>query len=324
MAYAGLFLSTMLRGLSLGRAALRAAPLCAVRTVPVRALSVTPMRLRQAPPEPQMELPPSGERAEKTFSRFWKKVSVGHVPASAEAEEHFTVLLDKRALRTPGGKVLTVPADRPLLACLISEEWDTQTQVLKPHSLPLTSLASRAIDGLATEKERAEVVDYLLRYFDTDSITFYEQQPKALVELQASRWDPILDWAREFFQIEINAAHGALSSAQPAASRARVADVLGALSPLELAVMERAVMTTKSIFTSFALFYRRIEAEQAALAAEVETAAQASTWGAVEDSHDVDHAELRRQLASVACAQVTTEPELVERFVEVLKQKYSA
>ena len=63
-----------------------------------------------------------------------------------------------------------------------------------------------------------------------------------------------------------------------------------------------------------------IEAEQAALAAEVETASQVAAWGVIDDSHDVDHAELRRQLASVACAQVSTEPELVEKFLQVLKK----
>jgi len=69
-----------------------------------------------------------------------------------------------------------------------------------------------------------------------------------------------------------------------------------------------------------ALIHRYIEAEQAALAAEVETASQVAAWGVIDDSHDVDHAELRRQLASVACAQVSTEPELVEKFLQVLKK----
>ncbi|KAI3624046.1 ATP12 [Malassezia furfur] len=204
---------------------------------------------------------------------------------SADADEHFTVLLDKRPLRTPGGNKLAVPADHPMLACLIAEEWDTQTQVLKPHSLPLTSLMARAIDGLSTDKGHKEVEQYLMRYFDTDAITFHEAQPETLMD--------------------VSVAHGALSNAQPAASRARVADVLSALPPLELACMERAAMTTKSMLTSLAMLYKRVDAEQAALAAEVETASQASVWGAVDDSHDVDHAELRRQLAGVSCALLT-------------------
>ncbi|WFD04012.1 ATP synthase mitochondrial F1 complex assembly factor 2 [Malassezia obtusa] len=313
----------MLRVSPLTRVALRAAPAVAARAVPVRTLA-TAVRLRQAPPTSEFEAPSAQKPESKTVSRFWKKVNVGHVPLSPDTEEHFTVLLDNRALRTPGGNKLEVPADHPLLACLIAEEWDTQTQVLKPHSLPLTSLMARAIDGLSTERGHKEVAGYLMRYFDTDAICFHEDKPEKLVELQNQRWEPLLAWAREFFQIEISVARNALSNTQPAASRERIADVLQALPPLELACMERAAMTTKSMITSLAMLYKRLDAEQASLAAEVETASQASVWGAVEDSHDVDHAELRRQLASVACALVTTEPELVAKFVDVLKKKYSS
>ena len=96
------------------------------------------------------------------------------------------------------------------------------------------------------------------------------------------------------------------------------------MQPLDLASLERAVMTSKSMIIGLALIHRHIEAEQAALAAEVETASQVAAWGAIDDTHDVDHAELRRQLASVACAQVTTEPELVERFLEVLRRRGGA
>ena len=44
---------------------------------------------------------------------------------------------------------------------------------------------------------------------------------------------------------------------------------------------------------------------EAAEAAEVEVESQTLRWGQVEDTHDVDHADLRKTLASVACAVVT-------------------
>jgi hypothetical protein len=75
-----------------------------------------------------------------------------------------------------------------MLATLIANEWDIQDTILKPHTLPLvsfiyvhrlspsdcrqTSIASRAIDGLATMEERAAVANTLLRYFDTDNFIF--------------------------------------------------------------------------------------------------------------------------------------------------------
>ena len=260
------------------------------------------------------------KRTERTMQRFWKEVYLRHVEPS-DAEECFEIQLDKRSLRTPSGAVLRVPGDRPLLACLIAQEWDEQSQIVKPHSLPLTSLVARAIDGLLTYEERVEVAEYLLRYFDTDAVCFHESDPKMLVQLQHERWDPLVAWAEQYFQMKINVARDSLHLEQPAESRQRIGALLRNMEPLDLAATERAVITTKSMVIGLALAHRHLEAEQAALAAEVETASQASSWGAVEDSHDVDHAELRRQLASVACAQVTTEPELVSRFAEVVRRR---
>ncbi|CCU99030.1 unnamed protein product [Malassezia sympodialis ATCC 42132] len=287
--------------------------------MPTRAMHVSMTRFDAPRAEPM----PSAQKVEKTMQRFWKDVQIAF-EEPADDDEHFVVQLDKRSLRTPGGNKLTVPSDRPLLACLIAQEWDEQTQVVKPHSLPLTSLVSRAIDGLSEDRTRKDVEEFLMRYFDTDAVCFHQDQPAALVKLQKERWVPLIDWARRYLQIPINIAQGTLTHKQPDEAKAKLTRLLAGLPPLDLAALERAVMTSKSMIIGLALVHRHIEAEQAALAAEVETAAQASTWGAIDDSHDVDHAELRRQLASCACAQVSTESGLVEKFVTVLRQRGGA
>lgn len=105
-------------------------------------------------------------KAERTLRRFWKKVDVAYHPTNSKLR----VRLDGRALKTPSGSVLEIPADRPLLAAVIAKEWAEQEKILRPHSLPLTSLAARAIDGLSKEKDRSAVVDELARYLDTDTI----------------------------------------------------------------------------------------------------------------------------------------------------------
>ena len=47
--------------------------------------------------------------------------------------------------------------------------------------------------------------------------------------------------------------------------------------------MERATYTTKSFIIALALVHGRINAEQAALASQVEVASQIERWGEVED-----------------------------------------
>ena len=51
----------------------------------------------------------------------------------------FCVTLDKRPLKTSGGKLLEIPKSKPLLATLIAYEWDNQEKLIKPHALPLVS-----------------------------------------------------------------------------------------------------------------------------------------------------------------------------------------
>lgn len=63
-------------------------------------------------------------------------------------------------------------------------------------------------------------------------------------------------------------------------------------------------MLTKSFLISVALVSGHLNVQQAAAAAEVEVQSQINRWGSVEDSHDVDQAEMRRTLGSVAIATV--------------------
>ncbi len=57
------------------------------------------------------------------------------------------VTLDHRKLKTPGGKVLTIPKDRRLLALLIAHEWENQDEVLKQHALPVVRWSILALSS---------------------------------------------------------------------------------------------------------------------------------------------------------------------------------
>ena len=76
--------------------------------------------------------------------------------------------------------------------------------------------------------------------------------------------------------------------------------------------------SSKSFLISLALVLKKITVEEAALASTVEVSSQIQRWGEVEDcessfiyllshclflfaAHDVDHQDVRRQLASAAC-----------------------
>ncbi|KAF8682885.1 ATP12 protein [Rhizoctonia solani] len=243
--------------------------------------------------------PAEEQRANVTLKRFWKKVDV--------AENHglLTVTLDKRALRTPEGAKLEVPSSRRLLATLIAIEWENQEKLIKPHALPMTSIASRAIDGLQDEGARFDLVAGLIKYFDTDTLCFHEAHPPALVQLQEEHWVPLIKWAESTYDIKINIFDSLLGNSQPKESKNVLMKEINKLNQWEMAAFERAVLTTKSFIIALGLVKGRIDVEQASQAAHVEVVSQTQRWGEVEDTHDVDYHDIRRQLGSVACVLAT-------------------
>ncbi|KZV92840.1 ATP12-domain-containing protein [Exidia glandulosa HHB12029] len=243
----------------------------------------------------QPDGPSDAKKAEITLKRFWKAADVEEKP------DAFFVTLDKRPLKTPGGKRLEIPKSKRLLATLVAYEWDNQEKLIKPHALPLTSLAARALDDLTNEQNRAEVCAALIKYLDTDSICFHGDEPEGLVKLQNAHWDPIIDWARKEFDVELTVFTGLFGSSQPAETKAKLAKVLEDMDAWQLAGLERAVYASKSLIVALALVRGRITPEEAAQAAHVEVLSQIQRWGEVEDSHDVDHQDIRRQLGSVVC-----------------------
>ncbi|CDO74875.1 hypothetical protein BN946_scf185004.g25 [Trametes cinnabarina] len=223
------------------------------------------------------------KRAEVTLKRFWKTVGVEKLDGG------YAVTLDKRPLRTPGGKPLIIPPEKRLVAALIASEWENQETVLKPHALPMD------------ENTRNEVRAQLLKYLETDTIFYHADEPAGLVKLQEAHWKPILDWAREAFGVDIKVSDSIFVPSQSEATMKKFEQILANFNPWEMAAMERATYSSKSFLIGLALVMRRLDVDQAAQAAHVEVNSQIERWGEVEDTHDVDYHDMRRQLGSAAC-----------------------
>ena len=109
-----------------------------------------------------------------------------------------------------------------------------------------------------------------------------------------------------------------LPTAQPEATRAVIKGWMAGLPAWELAGLERAVLAGKSLCVAARLVVewsevftildsdgerksqgKRFGIEDAAEACSLEVRWQTGRWGEVEDSHDVEKEDLRRQLGSV-------------------------
>ncbi|KAM9919127.1 hypothetical protein OXX59_008162 [Metschnikowia pulcherrima] len=151
-------------------------------------------------------------RLEKTLSKFWNDVSARHIPEKSAYE----ICLDDKPLKTPLGNRLAIPEQKRQLAHLVSHEWDSLADLkIKPNSLPLTSMVSRAVD--LDHVHNAESVDLnlvskigdlqdiklnMLRYLDTDTcliFTTHDDNEGRLRQRQDELYLPLISEYESFF-----------------------------------------------------------------------------------------------------------------------------
>jgi len=119
-------------------------------------------------------------------------------------------------------------------------------------------------------------------------LSFQEDHPPILVQLQHEHWDPLLAWVKERFGSTIVPITGLLGASQADDAVAPLRRHIDSYDAWELAAFERAVMATKS----FVIALRLVEAnrtsdgeqwgvEEASQAAEVEVKSQTEKWGMV-------------------------------------------
>ncbi|KAG9016287.1 ATP synthase complex assembly protein atp12, partial [Tulasnella sp. 427] len=126
-------------------------------------------------------------------------------------------------------------------------------------------------------------------------------QPPALVRLQEKHWEPLIQRIEKDYGVKINIIKTLFGAGQPPATKRILAAVIEDFDEWELAALERSVYSTKSFLAGFALVKGHLSVDDVANVAHVEVLSQIETWGEVEDSHDVDYRDIRRQLGSAAC-----------------------
>ncbi|KAK4701594.1 hypothetical protein P7C70_g4635, partial [Phenoliferia sp. Uapishka_3] len=148
----------------------------------------------------------------------------------------------------------------------------------------MTSITSRALDGLGDAAVRKEVADGLIRYLGTDTVCFHEDYPQQLVALQDEHWKPLIAWVSKTFDVKVDIYEGILGNKQPADTVAKLAAVVGSYDQFKLAAFERAVLASKSYLIALALVEGHYSVDDAAKAAHVEVQSQINKWGEVEDT----------------------------------------
>jgi chaperone required for assembly of F1-ATPase len=212
------------------------------------------------------------------------------------------VTLDGKPLRTPAKAPLVVPSRA--LAEAIAAEWQDQGADISVPSMPLTRLASAAIDLVAARRDT--VIAETASYAGTDLVCYRASRPPELVRRQHAAWQPLLDWARDRYDAPLSVTTDIAPVAQPAASLTALHAAVAAHEAMRLAALRLATAAAGSLVIALALLERRLDAEAAFAAAELDESFQIENWG-----EDPDQAKRRAGLRDDLL--------LAERFMVLLQ-----
>ncbi len=201
--------------------------------------------------------------------RFYKEAG------STAVAGGFAIRLDGREVRTPGQAVLVLPSAG--LAEAVAGEWAAQGERIEPATMPLMSLACTAIDQIAPN--RGAAIGELLDYAGSDLLCYRAAHPEALVARQAEVWQPLLDWAARDLDAPLRVTCGIRHKPQPEDALAALRRTVEALDDLSLTALDCATRASGSLVIALALHRRRVGADAAFEAAELDETFQIELWG---------------------------------------------
>jgi chaperone required for assembly of F1-ATPase len=211
-------------------------------------------------------------KADGSSKRFYKAASVMKVeqddPRTGGMRTMWALTLDGRQVRTPANKLLTLPSAD--MAMAIALEFDVQDTHILPYTMPMTTLATTAIDQISRSDVRKSCITGMLRQLNNDLITLRSSDPDDLVESEKEIWGGICGWASTFYKCSVNATDNWLHMEQDQALVNAVEADLTSRSDWCLAVIDNVSGATGSTLIAVALFHGFLDAKGANRAARLQ------------------------------------------------------
>ncbi|KAG6003786.1 hypothetical protein E4U21_001690 [Claviceps maximensis] len=268
--------------------------------------------------------------------RFWKEVTVSEVDGALQVCLDGRPL---RHPQTKEIILLPISKPNLAFAIALEWDSLTSTaQATKQHLIPLTSLVCRALDIEASDRDntpgavklRDQITTTVMRYLDTDSLLCWaapagkfdlrNDAGESLRDVQKRTADEIISFMVTHVWPGIKLSpvldgDAIMPRKQEDGVREVVQGWVYGLTAWEIAGLERAVLAGKSLVAAARILAEWTEGpgkkpdslrddaafgiEEAARMVNLEVDWQVSQWGEVEDTHDVNNEDLRRQLGSV-------------------------
>jgi chaperone required for assembly of F1-ATPase len=206
--------------------------------------------------------------------RFWTDATV------QAADGGWTVRLDGRAVKTPLKAPLVMPTHA--MAQAVAAEWQAQTGLVRPDTMPVTRSANSAIDKVGAQFD--EVVALIAAYGGSDLLCYRAAFPPALIARQAAAWDPLLAWAADALGARLAVTTGVMPVAQDAASLAALHARVAAMTTFRIAAFHDLVAISGSLILALAVTEGRLTPDEAWRLSRIDEAWQNEQWGIDEDA----------------------------------------
>lgn len=204
------------------------------------------------------------------MKRFYRDVTTALADGSG-----WRVTLDGRPIRTPRGAAQVVPTEA--LAELLAGEWRTQGEDIDPRSLVFRDMVDYAIDVVASD--RAEAVETLLRYADTDTLCYRADPDEPLHRRQVELWEPLVESCERRHDVAFQRVSGIVHRAHPPETLVTLRAMLESANPFELAALINVASLAASLVVALAAIEPDANAEELFAAANCEEDWQAEQWG---------------------------------------------
>jgi chaperone required for assembly of F1-ATPase len=205
------------------------------------------------------------------MKRFWTETSITTDPHG------FTLLLDGRPMRLPGGDALAI-SSRPL-ADAIAAEWRAPAlgMEVQVQHLPLTQLAATATLRIA--RQPADTAAAITAYGESDLLCYHAAEPESLVRRQQEGWQPWLDWAARRYDAFLVVTDGLGFVPQNPQSLAALAQAVALHDAHGLAALGVIVPIFGSLVLGLAVTDRALDAEEAFRLCCLDETFQEERWG---------------------------------------------
>ncbi len=214
------------------------------------------------------------------MKRVYKTVAV------EPCEGGHAVTLDGRGAKTPRGQPLALP--NAALAEAVAAEWDAQADDIAPATMPMTRLATAALDVVAPR--RAHVIDEIAEFGASDLVCYRADAPAELAARQHEVWQPLIDGLAARHAVHLSVTQGVIPIVQPAEAIGALRDIVAGHDDMALAALHTLATVLGSLVIALAVADGVLDADTAWAASRVDEDHQTERWG-----EDAEAADVRRK-----------------------------